>query len=64
MILGFGLAERTYFTKCELEYSTVEDKRIDDAIELLKTHLLNEEYDFTEDELEMIGLALALAREE
>ena len=66
----FSEAEEQYFTLQELEYIDTDDLEesekniIDKAINILTRNLKNEEYDLTDDELEILSEAVQLEHSE
>lgn len=60
---GLTIAERTYLTKCELEYLDIEDETVDKAISVLKEHLNMNTYTFTTEEMDIIAEATTIMEE-
>lgn len=65
--VGFTIEERFYLTAQELEYSEVEEEHesvIDNAISLLYTKLRTRDFEFTDDERELLEDAFVIVSEQ
>ena len=66
---GFSSEEETYFTMCELQYAELEglDKseidKIEKAIDLLKKHIVENNFDFDENETDILNECFAIIGE-
>lgn len=64
--VGFTIEERFYLTAQELEYSEVGEEHesvIDNAISLLYTKLRTRDFEFTDDERELLEDAFVIVSE-
>ena len=65
--VGFTIEERFYLTAQELEYSEVGEEHesvIDNAISLLYTKLRTRDFEFTDDERELLEDAFVIVSEQ